>query len=79
MGRIAKSLAQGLIDQGSKILYKANVRDIILEHGKAVSHISFGCLELSIIRDLKGLLKMSDLCAIVLMFMCGFTGWSKTI
>ncbi|KAL2900911.1 Prolycopene isomerase chloroplastic [Bienertia sinuspersici] len=36
VGRIAKSLAQGLVNQGSKIQYKANVVDIILEHGKAV-------------------------------------------
>ncbi|XP_074304802.1 prolycopene isomerase, chloroplastic [Silene latifolia] len=36
VGGIAKSLAQGLVDQGSKILYKANVTSIILEHGKAV-------------------------------------------
>ncbi|KAL2943072.1 Prolycopene isomerase chloroplastic, partial [Bienertia sinuspersici] len=34
VGRIAKSLAQGLVNQGSKIQYKANVVDIILEHGK---------------------------------------------
>lgn len=37
VGGIAKSLANGLIDQGSEILYKANVTNIILEHGKAVS------------------------------------------
>ncbi|XP_021858982.1 prolycopene isomerase, chloroplastic [Spinacia oleracea] len=36
VGKIAKSLAQGLVDQGSKILYKANVKNIILEHGKAI-------------------------------------------
>ncbi|XP_021776036.1 prolycopene isomerase, chloroplastic-like [Chenopodium quinoa] len=36
VGKIAKSLAQGLVDQGSNILYKANVKNIILEHGKAV-------------------------------------------
>ncbi|KAL2894651.1 Prolycopene isomerase chloroplastic [Bienertia sinuspersici] len=35
VGIIAKSLAQGLVNQGSKIQYKANVVDIILEHGKA--------------------------------------------
>ncbi|KAL2932821.1 Prolycopene isomerase chloroplastic, partial [Bienertia sinuspersici] len=34
VGRIAKSLAQGLVNQGRKIQYKANVVDIILEHGK---------------------------------------------
>ncbi|CAO2820254.1 unnamed protein product [Amaranthus hypochondriacus] len=36
VGGIAKSLAQGLIDQGSKIRYKSNVKEIILENGKAV-------------------------------------------
>ncbi|KAF9592613.1 hypothetical protein IFM89_016261 [Coptis chinensis] len=36
VGGIAKSLAKGLIDQGSNILYRANVTNIILEHGKAV-------------------------------------------
>ncbi|EEF38309.1 prolycopene isomerase, chloroplastic isoform X2 [Ricinus communis] len=36
VGGIAKSLVNGLVDQGSEILYKANVTNIILEHGKAV-------------------------------------------
>ncbi|KAL9362876.1 hypothetical protein Peur_045661 [Populus x canadensis] len=36
VGGIAKSLSKGLIDQGSEILYRANVTIIILEHGKAV-------------------------------------------
>ncbi|XP_058085296.1 prolycopene isomerase, chloroplastic [Magnolia sinica] len=36
VGGIAKALAKGLVDKGSKILYKANVTNIILEHGKAV-------------------------------------------
>lgn len=36
VGGIAKSLAQGLLDQGSDILYKANVTNIILENEKAV-------------------------------------------
>ncbi|XP_020268387.1 prolycopene isomerase, chloroplastic [Asparagus officinalis] len=36
VGEIAKSLAKGLVDKGSKILYKANVKNIILESGKAV-------------------------------------------
>ncbi|GAB2295781.1 hypothetical protein Dimus_029936 [Dionaea muscipula] len=36
VGGIAKSLAQGLVDKGSQILYKANVTKIILENGKAV-------------------------------------------
>ncbi|KAK9699273.1 hypothetical protein RND81_08G164100 [Saponaria officinalis] len=36
VGGIAKSLAQGLVDQGSSILYKANVTKIIMEDGKAV-------------------------------------------
>lgn len=37
VGGIAKSLAKGLVDKGSNILYKANVTNIILDHGKAVS------------------------------------------
>lgn len=36
VGGIAKSLAKGLVQQGSEILYKANVKNIILEDGKAV-------------------------------------------
>ncbi|CAK8571266.1 unnamed protein product [Lathyrus sativus] len=36
VGGIAKSLAKGLIDQGSQILYKANVTSIITEQSKAV-------------------------------------------
>ncbi|KAJ6749903.1 hypothetical protein OIU85_000527 [Salix viminalis] len=36
VGGIAKSLSKGLVDQGSEILYRANVTNIILEHGKAV-------------------------------------------
>ncbi|GMJ12004.1 carotenoid isomerase, CAROTENOID AND CHLOROPLAST REGULATION 2 [Hibiscus trionum] len=36
VGGIATSLAEGLIDQGSEILYKANVTNIILDQGKAV-------------------------------------------
>ncbi|WCJ34141.1 Prolycopene isomerase chloroplastic [Euphorbia peplus] len=36
VGGIAKSLAKGLLDQGSEILYRANVTNIILENGKAV-------------------------------------------
>ncbi|PON42061.1 Carotene isomerase [Parasponia andersonii] len=36
VGGIAKSLAKGLVDQGSEILYKANVTDIIIDQGKAV-------------------------------------------
>uniref|UniRef100_A0A7C8ZI89 prolycopene isomerase n=1 Tax=Opuntia streptacantha TaxID=393608 RepID=A0A7C8ZI89_OPUST len=36
VGGIAKSLAQGLVDHGSKVLYKANVINIILDNGKAV-------------------------------------------
>nr|AMJ39477.1 carotene isomerase 1a [Bixa orellana] len=36
VGRIPKSLAQGLIDHGSDILYKANVTSIIVDNGKAV-------------------------------------------
>lgn len=37
VGGIAKSLANGLVEQGSEILYKANVTGIIIDHGKAVS------------------------------------------
>ncbi|OWM82610.1 hypothetical protein CDL15_Pgr002185 [Punica granatum] len=36
VGGIAKSLAKGLVDKGSEILYRANVTDIIVENGKAV-------------------------------------------
>ncbi|KAL5720733.1 prolycopene isomerase [Ranunculus cassubicifolius] len=36
VGGIAKSLAKGLLDQGSNILYKANVANIILQNEKAV-------------------------------------------
>ncbi|KAH1262332.1 Prolycopene isomerase, chloroplastic [Glycine max] len=36
VGGIAKSLAKGLVDQGSEIVYKANVTSIIIEQGKAV-------------------------------------------
>ena len=39
VGGIAKSLAKGLADQGSEIIYKANVSGIIIEQGKAVSDI----------------------------------------
>lgn len=37
VGGIAKSLVKGLLDKGSNIIYKANVTNIILEDGKAVS------------------------------------------
>ncbi|PIN08821.1 Phytoene desaturase [Handroanthus impetiginosus] len=36
VGEIAKSLAKGLVHQGSEILYKANATSIIIEDGKAV-------------------------------------------
>nr|GME12608.1 prolycopene isomerase, chloroplastic [Ipomoea batatas] len=36
VGQIAKSLAQGLVNQGSKILYRANATNIIVDSGKAV-------------------------------------------
>ncbi|KAD6119918.1 hypothetical protein E3N88_11189 [Mikania micrantha] len=36
VGGIAKSLTEGLVDQGSEILYKANVTSIIIDNGKAV-------------------------------------------
>jgi len=37
VGGIATSLADGLVEKGSEILYKANVTNVILENGKAVS------------------------------------------
>ncbi|XP_047311355.1 prolycopene isomerase, chloroplastic [Impatiens glandulifera] len=36
VGGIAKSLAEGLVNKGSDILYKANVKNIILDQGKAI-------------------------------------------
>ncbi|XP_072982322.1 prolycopene isomerase, chloroplastic [Typha latifolia] len=36
VGGIAKSLATGLVDKGSEIRYKANVTNVILQHGRAV-------------------------------------------
>ncbi|XP_010917907.1 prolycopene isomerase 1, chloroplastic isoform X2 [Elaeis guineensis] len=36
VGGIAKALANGLVERGSKILYKAYVTRIIIEHGRAV-------------------------------------------
>ncbi|KAI4348847.1 hypothetical protein L6164_009517 [Bauhinia variegata] len=36
VGGIAKSLAKGLVDKGSEILYRANVTGVIVEQGKAV-------------------------------------------
>uniref|UniRef100_A0A1D1Y407 prolycopene isomerase n=1 Tax=Anthurium amnicola TaxID=1678845 RepID=A0A1D1Y407_9ARAE len=36
VGGIATALAKGLADKGSKILYKANVTNIILENGNAI-------------------------------------------
>ncbi|XP_020531364.1 prolycopene isomerase, chloroplastic [Amborella trichopoda] len=36
VGGIAKSLAEGLVNNGGEILYKANVTSIILDNGKAV-------------------------------------------
>ncbi|KAL6508426.1 hypothetical protein OROHE_021559 [Orobanche hederae] len=36
VGEIAKSLAKGLVNYGSEILYKANATSIITENGKAV-------------------------------------------
>ncbi|KAL8129458.1 hypothetical protein V2J09_018613 [Rumex salicifolius] len=36
VGGIAKNLAQGLFENGSEILYKSNVTNIIIEDGKAV-------------------------------------------
>lgn len=42
VGGIAKNLANGLVDKGSDILYKANVSEIILNQGKAVSDLPTG-------------------------------------
>jgi prolycopene isomerase len=39
VGGIAISLADGLVEKGSEIRYKANVTNIILENGKAVSYL----------------------------------------
>ncbi|KAG9445233.1 hypothetical protein H6P81_016573 [Aristolochia fimbriata] len=36
VGGIAKSLAKGLVDKDSQILYRANVSNVIIENGKAV-------------------------------------------
>ncbi|XP_020694405.1 prolycopene isomerase 2, chloroplastic isoform X2 [Dendrobium catenatum] len=36
VGGIAKALANGLVNKGSKLLYKANVTNIVLKDGKAV-------------------------------------------
>jgi prolycopene isomerase len=37
VGGIAVALANGLVEKGSEIRYKANVTNVILEKGKAVS------------------------------------------
>lgn len=34
------SLADGLVEKGSEIRYKANVTNVILENGKAVSYLT---------------------------------------
>lgn len=39
VGGIAISLADGLVEKGSEIRYKANVTNVILENGKAVSYL----------------------------------------
>jgi prolycopene isomerase len=40
VGGIATSLANGLVDKGSEICYKANVTSVILKNGKAVSFLT---------------------------------------
>ena len=40
VGGIAISLADGLVEKGSEIRYKANVTNVILENGKAVSYLT---------------------------------------
>ena len=37
VGGIPEQLADGLIESGGKIIYKANVQQILLKDGKAVS------------------------------------------
>ena len=36
VGGIAKALAKGLEERGSEIMYRTNVKKILLENGKAV-------------------------------------------
>jgi phytoene dehydrogenase-like protein len=40
VGGIAVSLADGLVEKGSEIRYKANVTNVVLENGKAVSYLT---------------------------------------
>jgi prolycopene isomerase len=40
VGGIATALADGLVDKGSEIHYKANVTNVILNNGNAVSSLS---------------------------------------
>jgi phytoene dehydrogenase-like protein len=40
VGGIALSLADGLVEKGSEIRYKANVTNVVLENGKAVSYLT---------------------------------------
>lgn len=40
VGGIAISLADGLVEKGSEIRYKANVTNVVLENGKAVSYLT---------------------------------------
>jgi phytoene dehydrogenase-like protein len=36
VGAIAQQLADGLVEHGGEVMYKANVKSILLEDGKAV-------------------------------------------
>lgn len=51
VGAIAQQLADGFEEHGGEIMYRANVKSIVLEDGKAVSldsscHLTFTCLQL---------------------------------
>lgn len=66
VGGIAKSLAKGLVDQGSEILYKANVTGIIVDQGRAVSS--------SLVLD-KGLLRYICCVLIYILYTCQKLIW----
>lgn len=65
MGGIARTLADGLEEAGGRIAYKANVKRILVEDGKAVrrtvepssylrrmTHWKFAVAKLSVLQDL---------------------------
>lgn len=41
VGRIAQELADGLVEKGGHIQYKANVSQIVMKDGKAVRFLTF--------------------------------------